>query len=78
MTGLKDLFSSASHVFCIFLMLVSTVLVFTHNLSTDDWMTYTKWIMITIAASHAITNTNDTRLAIKLPVASLKDSKTDV
>lgn len=74
MQGLKDLFASERGIFCIVLVLASAGLVIVGSLKVDDWITYSKWIMITLVASKTVTGVVETYKLPKVPV-SLKDDK---
>ena len=47
-------------MFCIFLALVVTVLVVLGKLTGADWITYTKWLAITLVASKTVTGAVET------------------
>lgn len=58
--GLTDLLESERGIICVLLITASTILVIVGKLSAEDWLTYTKWIAVTLIASKTVTGTVET------------------
>jgi len=70
--GITDLLESERGIICILLIIASTVLVIVGKLTAEDWLTYTKWIAVTLIASKTVTGTVET-IVSRQP----KDQKAD-
>lgn len=60
MQGAKDLINSERGIFCLFLIAASSVFVMTGKMTTDAWITFAKWIAITLVASKTVTGAVET------------------
>lgn len=55
MRGALDLLESERGVFAILIVVAATVLTAVGKLSTEDWLTFVKWISVTLIASKTVT-----------------------
>lgn len=58
--GAIDLLSSERGVFSIALLLIVTLLLVFRFVTPDQWLTYTKWICVTLVASKTVTGALET------------------
>jgi hypothetical protein len=60
MQGARDLLSSERGTFCLALLITVTLLVIIGKITGIDWLTYTKWIALTLVASKTVTGAVET------------------
>jgi uncharacterized membrane protein YbhN (UPF0104 family) len=65
-SGVSDLLKSERGVFCIFALLCATVLAAFQQLTTDQWLEFTKWLTAFLVASKTVTTAVET-FALKKP-----------
>lgn len=58
--GLKDLLLSERGTFCILLVIAATLLAFLGKLDAQTWISFMKWVAITLVASKTITGAVET------------------
>jgi len=63
MQGLKDLFASERGVFCITILLAATALAGLKIISGADWLTFAKWLAVTLVISKTATGAIETMTA---------------
>lgn len=65
--GLTDLLQSERGIISILLIVASTILVVIGVLPIEEWLTYTKWIAVTLIASKTVTGVMETYVNQKGP-----------
>jgi hypothetical protein len=65
--GTIDLLNSERGVLCLALIFAVTVLVILGKITGADWLTYTKWIAITLVASKTVTGAIETMTSAPQP-----------
>jgi hypothetical protein len=73
--GITDLLQSERGIISIFLIVASTVLVIVGALPIEEWITYTKWIAVTLIASKTVTGAIET--IIQSPRSQKTETKTE-
>lgn len=59
-TGIVDLLASERGVFALVLLAVCSILYGTGRMTTEQWISYTQWIGVTLIASKTITTALET------------------
>jgi hypothetical protein len=60
MKGVKDLLDSERGVLCLALLMAATLLAFLGKLPVLDWLTFAKWLAMTLVVSKTFTGAVET------------------
>lgn len=55
MSGFKDLLDSERGVFCMLVLIAATALCFAKIITGDSWMSFAKYLVVTLVASKTLT-----------------------
>lgn len=60
MQGARDLADSERGIFCLLLLVAATALAVLKIITGSDWLTFAKWLAVTLVASKTATGTIET------------------